>query len=78
MREGVDSDRAYVNAVLNWFHSEPFVYTLVLPLLDCDPVDGFPFDTRRGFCEYHAGAFTVLLRAAGIPALAVTGYQAGK
>jgi transglutaminase-like putative cysteine protease len=78
MREGVDSDRAYVNAVLNWFHTEPFVYTLAPPLLDRDPVDGFLFDTRRGFCEHYAGAFVVLLRAAGIPARVVTGYQGGE
>ena len=78
MRQRVNSDRAYVNAVLKWFHDEPFVYTLAPPLLDRDPVDGFLFDTRRGFCEHYAGAFTVLLRAAGIPARVVTGYQGGE
>jgi protein-glutamine gamma-glutamyltransferase len=79
MREGVDSDRAYVKAVLDWFHKEPFVYTLAPgPLLVLDPVDGFLFDSRRGFCEHYAGAFTVLLRAAGIPARVVTGYQGGE
>jgi transglutaminase-like putative cysteine protease len=78
MRAGVDSDRAYVKAVLDWFHKEPFVYTLAPPLIDVDPVDGFLFDSRRGFCEHYAGAFTVLLRAAGIPARIVTGYQGGE
>jgi hypothetical protein len=78
MREGLDSDRAYVKAVLDWFHNEPFVYTLAPPLIDRDPVDGFLFDSRRGFCEHYAGAFTVLLRAAGIPARVVTGYQGGE
>jgi transglutaminase-like putative cysteine protease len=79
MRQGFDSDRAYINAVLKWFHNEPFVYTLAPgPTLDHDPVDGFLFDTRRGFCEHYAGAFTVLLRAAGIPARVVTGYQGGE
>ena len=78
MRQNVASDRAYVNAVLAWFHKERFVYTLAPPLLDRDPVDGFLFDTRRGFCEHYAGAFTVLLRAAGIPARVVTGYQGGE
>ena len=78
MREGFDSDRAYVKAVLDWFHNEPFVYTLAPPLIDRDPVDGFLFDSRRGFCEHYAGAFTVLLRAAGIPARVVTGYQGGE
>ena len=43
-----------------------------------DPVDGFLFDTRRGFCEHYASAFVVLLRAAGIPARVVTGYQGGE
>ena len=45
---------------------------------DRNPVDGFLFDTRRGFCEHYAGAFAVLLRAAGIPARVVTGYQGGE
>jgi hypothetical protein len=43
-----------------------------------DPVDGFLFDTRRGFCEHYASAFVVLLRAGGIPARVVTGYQGGE
>jgi protein-glutamine gamma-glutamyltransferase len=78
MRQRFDSDRAYVDAVLKWFHDEPFVYTLAPPRIDNDPVDGFLFDSRRGFCEHYAGAFTVLLRAAGIPARVVTGYQGGE
>jgi len=78
LRARVDSDRAYIDAVLSWFHSDPFVYTLTPPLLDRDPVDAFLFDTKRGFCEHYAGAFVVLLRAAGIPARVVTGYQGGE
>lgn len=78
MRQRFDSDRAYVAAVLAWFREEPFVYTLAPPLIERDPVDGFLFDSRRGFCEHYAGAFTVLLRAAGIPARVVTGYQGGE
>jgi len=78
LRARVDSDRAYIDAVLGWFRSDPFVYTLTPPLLDRDPVDAFLFDTRRGFCEHYAGAFVVLLRAAGIPARVVTGYQGGE
>jgi len=38
-------------------------------------VDGFLFETQSGFCEHYAGAFAVLMRAAGIPARVVTGYQ---
>ena len=34
--------------------------------------------TRRGFCEHYASAFVVLMRAAGVPARVVTGYQGGE
>lgn len=71
-------DRELVSAVLNLFRNENFVYTLTPPLLGQHPVDEFLFDTRRGFCEHYASAFTVLMRAAGIPARVVTGYQGGE
>ena len=31
-----------------------------------------------GFCEHYAGSFALLMRAAGIPARVVTGYQGGE
>ena len=46
-------------------------------LLGRDSVDDFLFETQRGFCEHFASAFTFLMRAAGIPARVVTGYQGG-
>lgn len=71
--------RAVVQQALNYFRDQPFHYTLKPPLLDgADPVDQFLFQTRRGFCEHYAAAFTVLMRAAGIPARVVTGYQGGE
>ena len=78
LRERSGSDRAFIAAVLDYFRTEPFVYTLAPPLLLGDGVDAFLFDTRRGFCEHYAGAFVLLLRAAGIPARVVTGYQGGE
>ena len=68
----------FVNKVLSRFHDEPYVYTLNPPRLLGDNVDGFLFDTRRGFCEHYAGSFAYLMRAAGIPARIVTGYQGGE
>src|SRR5579885_3161111 len=67
-----------VRRALEYFRSEPFYYTLTPPLLQGDSVDEFLFDTRRGFCEHYAAAFTILMRAAGIPARVVTGYQGGE
>lgn len=72
------SDEAYIERLLRWFHDEAFVYTLSPPLLGRDSVDEFLFDVRRGFCEHYASAFAVLLRAAGIPARVVVGYQGGE
>ncbi|HEY7944179.1 MAG TPA: DUF3488 and transglutaminase-like domain-containing protein [Casimicrobiaceae bacterium] len=78
LRDRSASDRAYIAAVLDWFRNESFTYTLAPDILGRDPVDGFLFDTRRGFCEHFAGAFALLLRAAGIPSRVVTGYQGGE
>ena len=72
------SDDAFIRAVLTKFHREKYFYTLQPPRLQLDSVDDFLFNTRRGFCEHFASAFTVLARAAGIPARVVTGYQGGE
>jgi transglutaminase-like putative cysteine protease len=63
---------------LEYFRRQPFVYTLSPPLLGDNGIDEFLFDTRRGFCEHFAGAFVFLMRAAGLPARVVTGYQGGE
>lgn len=67
-----------VNAALKMFRDQPFVYTLAPPKLGQEPVDDFLFNTKRGFCEHYASSFTYLMRAAGIPARVVTGYQGGE
>jgi len=67
----------YIEAVLDSFTKQAFFYTLSPPLLGENPIDQFLFETRSGFCEHYASAFVVLLRAAGIPARVVTGYQGG-
>jgi transglutaminase-like putative cysteine protease len=67
----------YVGAVLDMFTQQEFYYTLTPPKLADDSVDKFLFDTKRGFCEHYASAFAILMRAAGIPARVVTGYQGG-
>jgi transglutaminase-like putative cysteine protease len=69
---------ALVQRALGHFREQAFHYTLNPPLLGDDPVDEFLFESRRGFCEHYATAFAVLMRAAGIPARVVTGYQGGQ
>jgi transglutaminase-like putative cysteine protease len=75
MLERAGSAEAFVQAVLAKFRNEEFFYTLQPPVLARDSVDDFLFESRRGFCEHFASAFTMLARAAGIPARVVTGYQ---
>ncbi|MDR3410871.1 MAG: DUF3488 and transglutaminase-like domain-containing protein [Formivibrio sp.] len=67
-----------VRSALDYLRNGHFAYTLEPPLLNGpDTVDQFLFDTRQGFCEHFAGAFAFLMRAAGVPARVVTGYQGG-
>ena len=69
---------AIVDEMLHMFRTQPFIYTLEPPRLTANGVDEFLFATRKGFCEHFASAFTVVMRAAGIPARVVTGYQGGE
>lgn len=75
--EGMD-DVAVVTAALQMFRHENFSYTLHPPRLARDSIDDFLFNTRQGFCEHYSSSFTFLMRAAGIPARVVTGYQGGE
>ncbi|HLO95719.1 MAG TPA: DUF3488 and transglutaminase-like domain-containing protein, partial [Burkholderiaceae bacterium] len=65
-------------ALLQHLREQPFGYTLSpgrygeqSPHL----IDEFWFDRRLGFCEHFASAYVVMMRAMGVPARIVTGYQ---
>ncbi|MEO5935563.1 MAG: DUF3488 and transglutaminase-like domain-containing protein, partial [Duganella sp.] len=64
--------------VLAMFRHDTFSYTLQPPLAGRDMVDDFLFTSKAGFCEHYAGAYVVLMRAMGVPARVVTGYQGGE
>ena len=73
-----DHAEAFIDQLLTHFNQQPFSYTLRPPLLSGDRIDQFLFETRRGFCSHYAGAFVFMMRAAGLPARIVTGYQGGE
>ncbi len=77
-RETATTDRDLLQVSLRYFSEQPFYYSRTPPELADNPVDAFLFDTREGFCEHFASAFVTLMRAAGIPARVVTGYQGGE
>lgn len=78
LAERFDRNEDIIDAVLTMFREQEYFYTLRPPTLGNDTVDEFLFGTRRGFCEHYAGSFALLMRAAGIPARVVTGYQGGE
>lgn len=77
-RADAGSDDAFIDRLMGWFREEAFYYTLQPPLLGEQQVDDFLFRTRAGFCEHYASSMAFMLRATGIPARIVAGYQGGR
>ena len=68
-----------VRLALRFFRDGRFTYTLnpgELPPKTA--LDTFLFHTKAGFCEHFAAAFSTLMRASGVPARVVVGYQGGE
>ncbi|MBV8380248.1 MAG: DUF3488 domain-containing transglutaminase family protein [Paucibacter sp.] len=69
---------ALAQAVLQHFASGGYLYTLSPGSYGDDTpdvIDEFWFDRRLGFCEHFASAFVFAMRAMGVPARIVTGFQ---
>lgn len=71
------TDEQIVAQALQLFNRE-FTYTLEPPVLGEHSVDEFLFVSKKGFCEHFASSFSVLMRAAKVPARIVVGYQGGR
>lgn len=56
----------------------PYNETIDAPRAGQDGVDYFLFERQEGYCDYHASAMVVMLRAAGVPARYVQGYGQGQ
>lgn len=72
------NDTGIIRRMLDFYRRQTFIYTLSPPLLGNHSVDEFLFDSKRGFCEHFSAGFVFMMRAAGIPARVVTGYQGGE
>ena len=62
-------------ALLQHIRNQGFSYTLAPGEYGRNAVDEFWLDRKEGFCEHFAAGFVVVMRAFGIPARIVTGYQ---
>jgi transglutaminase-like putative cysteine protease len=71
------NDLTIIRDALELYHDGGFAYDLDAPPLGRNSIDDFLFATKTGFCEHYASSFTFLMRAAGIPARVVVGYQGG-
>ncbi len=67
--------RTLAAAVLQHIRQGRYTYTLDAGTYGADAIDEFWLGRKRGFCENFASAFVVVMRAMGVPARIVTGYQ---
>jgi hypothetical protein len=67
------------NRLLKQYKEQKFTYTLSPgEYLGRTALEDFLLQGKRGFCEHYAAASATLLRAAGVPARVVLGFQGGK
>ena len=78
LRAAAVDDAAYLASVLEYFRQGDFEYTLTPQRLGRNSIDDLLFSTRQGFCGHYASAFVDLMRAGGVPARVITGYQGGE
>lgn len=79
LRQQSGSSEELVAAAYAYFQKQGFAYTLKPPVSQsANATDDFLFVHKQGFCEHYADAFAVLMRAAGLPARVVAGYQGGE
>lgn len=73
----VGTSEKLIEKLFSYYRSN-FFYTLAPPALGKDSVDEFLWKGRQGFCEHFASSFVFFMRAAGVPARVVVGYQGGE
>ena len=67
-----------VDVVMSKLREGSYTYTLEPGVYGQNTADEFWFDKKEGFCEHIASSFVILMRALGVPARIVTGYQGGE
>lgn len=73
LTEGLSDDYAKARALMEYFHTEDFVYDLEYRPKDNSP-EYFLFTGKRGSCSDYASAYTLLARAAGLTVRYAEGY----
>lgn len=77
LSDGADNAAEKIARTEEFFRQQQLVYaTSNLPGPD-RPLDEFLFESKRGYCEFFASSFALLLRLEGVPARLVGGYYGG-
>ncbi len=67
-----------IAATRDFFIRQQLSYAASNLRLTATPVDTFLFESKRGYCEYFAASFALLLRLADVPSRLVGGYLGGR
>jgi transglutaminase-like putative cysteine protease len=77
--EGAATPYEQARRLQDSFRDGTFTYDLsVAPGHSGDDLEGFLFETRRGYCEQFAGAFAAMARSIGLPARVAVGFTPGE
>ena len=78
-RSQAQNEADLVRLVYGYFQQNEFAYSLMPDSLrDDNKIEDFLLNTRVGYCEHYASAFTILMRWLNVPARVVVGYQGGR
>ena len=66
-----------IEKLSRFFQQQQLSYSATRLPATADPIDTFLFVSKRGYCEYFASSFAILLRLAGVPTRLVGGYLGG-
>ncbi len=70
--------RSKILATKEFFIRQQLSYAARNLQLSTTPVETFLFESKRGYCEYFASSFALLLRLSGVPTRLVGGYLGGR
>ena len=75
---GARSPYAAAISLESWFRTRGgFTYTGQPAVFAEAPLVGFVVETRKGYCQYFAGAMALMLRYLGVPARVAVGFSSG-
>ena len=78
IRQQTDSPRQRITLLQEFFRAQQLSYANTDLPGPKAPIDEFLFDKKRGYCEFFASSFALLLRLSEVPARLVGGYYGGE